>query len=304
MSRLEHSLPGDLGHLNRLIEAWGDEEPETEGVPHPKRQTTQKRRRRLVGVMAFAGAIDGLRDEDGVPRIAFKGGTALELRFGFRARTSQDLDAVFRGELDEALSLIEGALEAGWNGFTGSLGPVEEITRAQLPVNPRRVKIKIRYKSKPFVTIPFELGIAEGKSLIEPELAVTVLTLEVLRLPFPENIPLLPVRYQIAQKLHACTEDDGVSSNERVRDLADITLLQLLAVSPLDLAGIREACLETFDGRGKHSWPPQIIEQPGWRTLWEALAQTEDIDETLDEAIARVSAFVKEIDSSPMVPID
>ena len=299
MSTQEPRLPGNLAHLNRLIDAWSENEPESDADVHPVRRTTQWRRRRLVGVVAFAGMLDGLRDAHGNPRIGFKGGSALELRFGFGARSSSDLDAVFRGELDEAMRLIEVALESGWNGFTGTLGPAEEITRAQLPINPRRVKVKLRYKTKPFVSIAFEIGIAEGKSMDEPELVVVAVSLAPVQIPPLEDVVLLPLRYQIAQKLHACTEDVGDPPNARVHDLADLSLLERFAVEPEDLPDIKEACVETFQGRGNHAWPPEIIEWPGWRALWTSLAETEGLDETFDEVVARVNAFLLAIDSQP-----
>lgn len=297
MSVQEPRLPGDLSHLNRLIDACSVDEPESDDDIHPERRTTQWRRRRLVGVVAFAGMLDGLRDAQGNPRIGFKGGAALELRFGFSARSSSDLDAVFRGELDEAMTLIEGALESGWNGFTGSLGLVEEITRAQLPVNPRRVKVKLLYKKRPFVTLAFEIGIAEGISMDEPELAVIAISLAAVQIPTPEDVAFLPIRYQIAQKLHACTEDVGEPPNARVHDLADLSLLERLGVEPDDLPGIKQACVETFQGRDKHTWPPKIIEWPGWRDLWTPLAEVEGLDQTFDEVVAQVNEFILTIDS-------
>ena len=47
---------------------------------------TAGRLRRLVGVLVIVGTLDGLRDADGNERIGFKGGSALELRFGLQAR--------------------------------------------------------------------------------------------------------------------------------------------------------------------------------------------------------------------------
>ena len=43
---------------------------------------------------------DGFPDDNGRTRIVFKGGAAIEMRYGLRARTTKDLDAAFRGELD------------------------------------------------------------------------------------------------------------------------------------------------------------------------------------------------------------
>ena len=58
-------LPGDRGHLARLLDVWGRDtsEPVTSG-----------RLRRLVGVMAIVQMLDGLKDAEGRERLAFKGG--------------------------------------------------------------------------------------------------------------------------------------------------------------------------------------------------------------------------------------
>jgi hypothetical protein len=61
-------------------------------------------------------------------------------------------------------------------------------------------------------------------------------------------VPCIAVRWQIAQKIHACTERLDGRSNDRFRDLLD---LQFLA-GPVDDAAwpaVRSACVEIFDGR-------------------------------------------------------
>ena len=245
-----------------------------------------------------AGALDGLRDNNGTPRFGIKGGSAMELRFGFVARTSKDLDAAFRGELDEALNLIASALDGGWNNFTGVLGDVQEVTRANVEPKPIRVPIKVRYKNQPFVTIPLELAAAEGKSMDEPELLTTVFVLKAVQLVEPGPIALLPTRYQIAQKLHACTEDVGEPPNDRVRDLADLMMLRALAVQPEDLPDIRLACHEIFAGRLQHLWPPEVRNWPGWDLIWNGLCEQEGIDIDLEDAVEAVRLLVSEIDES------
>ncbi len=52
--------------------------------------------------------------------------------------------------------MIAAALGSGWHGFTGVLDDEEEITRPGIAPPPECLKIKLRYKGKPFVTIPFE----------------------------------------------------------------------------------------------------------------------------------------------------
>jgi hypothetical protein len=77
----EQRRPGDLSHLERLIDRWSKTDSED--------RAPAGRLRRLVGVSALAAILDGL-EVDGTPRLAFKGGAALEVRFGPRARASRD----------------------------------------------------------------------------------------------------------------------------------------------------------------------------------------------------------------------
>lgn len=288
--------PGDVSHLNRLLQSWSD------AVTQGGQMATAGRLRRLVGIVVVASILDGLKDENGVERIGFKGGSALELRFGFRARTSKDLDAAYRGELFDGLELIRAALLAGRNGFTGTITEPEAIARAGIDPPPLRTEIKLRYKNKPFVTIPFEVSAAEGRSMDAPERLSAAVHLQPVRLEGPETIAFLPLRYQIAQKLHACTEDVGDPPNPRVRDLADLLLVEELAVTERDLPAIRAASIEIFAGRGRQPWPPQVLAFPGWDRLWAELVASENLAITLEEAVEAVSRFIARVDAADAEP--
>jgi Nucleotidyl transferase AbiEii toxin, Type IV TA system len=77
----------------------------------------------------------------------------------------------------------------------------------------------------------------------------------------PPPIPCLSIPYQMAQKLHACTDPydgTGQRGNDQVRDIVDLWLLEpLLAVH--DHRDLRTAVIDTFDRRAKHSWPPAVV---------------------------------------------
>jgi predicted nucleotidyltransferase component of viral defense system len=98
--------------------------------------------------MVIVQMLDGLPDETGEERIGFKGGAALELRFGFRSRASRDLDGAYRGEVTEAIQLIDQAVRRGWHGFTGSATEGEPILNAGLSLPPIRFRVKLLYKQK------------------------------------------------------------------------------------------------------------------------------------------------------------
>jgi hypothetical protein len=130
--------PSNIGHLRQLLTEWS-KRPDAEIVG---------RLQRLVGVVAIVSMLDGLRDTDGRERIGYKGGSALELRFGFTARASKDLDAAFRGDLNEALKLVAEATRRGWNGFTGTIGDLLDVTRGKVSPPPFRVNVKLNYRGR------------------------------------------------------------------------------------------------------------------------------------------------------------
>lgn len=290
MSTPAKRLPGDRTHLARLLDAWArdSEEPVTSG-----------RLRRLVGVTAIIQMLDGLKDEAGQERIAFKGGAALELRFGFRARASNDLDGAYRGEVSEAIGLIDEGVRRGWSGFTGRTSEGEPIVGTGIAVAPVRFRVRLLYKAKDFVTVPMELSPAEGRSLDQVEVLPAAVSLEPVQLTGAEAIPFLPLRYQVAQKLHACTEDVGEERpNQRARDLADILLIEELALNDDQMSGLRDACVEIFGLRGKHLWPPVVVAWPGWDVIWGRLTETEGLGYSIAEAVVRVQDLVDRIDSA------
>lgn len=73
----------------------------------------------------------------------------------------------------------------------------------------------------------------------------------------------------MAQKIHACTDplSDG-RLNTRTRDLVDLQLLEPLLVDVADLVAVRAACLEVFELRGRHRWPPDLQAYDGWLQLY------------------------------------
>jgi hypothetical protein len=177
----------------------------------------------------------------------------------------------------------------------------EEIDVPGSKVKPMRFELKLSYAGRRFMTVPIEVSWQEGESTATYD-AVTVKALTELGIPVPDEIPCLSVRYQIAQKLHACTEvfEDG-SPNDRVRDLADLILLEDLAVADEDLAVIKEACIDIFAVRAKHSWPPALAAYPGWEGQWLAIVEEDKFPViALAEAMDRVRLLTMRIEQAAL----
>jgi hypothetical protein len=101
-------LPTNLQHFNRLLTEYEKQE----------RGMTVRRARHAIGVVVICAMVDRVRDADGAHLFVAKGGSAMQLRLGMTARTTTDLDFLFRGGAHTWLDRFDVALREGpWNGF-------------------------------------------------------------------------------------------------------------------------------------------------------------------------------------------
>ena len=241
----------------------------------------------------LATILDGL-DQGGAPRLAFKGGASMEIRFGVAARASRDVDALVNVSLDDAFAEIGERLNAGWEGFTGKLTERTETTRAGITPAPQRYKIKLAYHDRPFATLAFEVSRAEANSFELLEQIHNAVDMDKVQLGPAADVVVLSVHYQIAQKLHACTEVPAQGSNPRVHDIYDILLLAGI-VENARLAQTRAACEDTFAHRSKHAWPPALPVWDDWEQIWDALDVPDDARYSYAEARQRFEQLIRQI---------
>ncbi len=242
--------------------------------------------------MVVAGILDHARDENLDPLFVLKGGAAMELRLGLRARATKDFDATFRHAVLNMVDHLDVALRRGHGDFTATrteLAPIAE-TGAQ------RVDIKLAYRGRSWATVQLEIAPAEGQAGLEID-RLPGKPLDALGLDTPTEVPCVSVRYQIAQKLHACTESPAPGrTNDRFRDLVDLLLLEGL-IEDGDWAGLRAACEEIFELRNMHPWPPVVTVFDGWSDGYRPLAaavafpisDVQDAAERLRQLIARIA---------------
>lgn len=284
MTKERSNPPGNLQGLERWINEWAREE-----------QLNAGRLRRRIGLLVLSAMLrNGTSDE---PRFVLKGGAAFELRFGQRARGSADIDAIFAGNMNEAIDVLRSAGERGWSGFKGAVVDRGSFEVPGVTVAPRRAVLKLAYHGKPFVSLPIEVAAPEGDALDAIDI-IEVRPLVERGLGGPTAVALLGAPYQIAQKLHACTSPDSDGRvNDRARDLADILLLDELAA--VDLSATKRACLQVFALRAMHPWPPTIVVRPLWPQLWEAIVRDDafPIDDIL-KAARLVQALIARIDAA------
>lgn len=254
------------------------------------------RLRRWLGFMAVVGMLDQARhDADGSPLFLVKGGVAMELRLDTGARATKDLDTAFRDSMDAVADRLDPALRAGYGDFSATrteLAPVKDTGAV-------RCDIKLAYRTKPLITVQMEIAATEGAMGSEID-HVPAKPLGHLGLSGPDTVPCVAIRWQIAQKLHACTELLDNRENDRFRDLIDLQLLEAL-VAPDGWPSVRAACIDVFEGRAKHAWPPAVTIHTSWPAGYRALADdtgfsvasVTDAAATVDRLIARIDSAAK-----------
>jgi Nucleotidyl transferase AbiEii toxin, Type IV TA system len=275
------SQPKTEKHLGRLVSNYA----ERSGLGI-------RRVRQRVSAMAFLGALERVREEDSPGRFLIKGGIACELRFQNQARATRDLDALFHGSLDELLTDLDAAFATPYSGFSFSYAPPEAVRET----GAHRFDVKLTYQGRGWATLRVEVSPPEGQAH-EPE-SVPALSVSEFGLTGPAEVTCLSLRYQIAQKIHACTERFPDRENERVHDLIDLQLMEELIE---DYSRVKAASVEIFELRGTHVWPPTLTIEPTWPDTYRELAAELDFPtKALDEAVARVQALIDRIQDTKL----
>jgi hypothetical protein len=273
--------PKTINRLQKLIGEWERES----GLP-------VRRLNLRVASMMLAGALGRMTDDEGAPVFLTRGGVAMELRVGEKARGTRDVDLVLRGDPGSLIAHLDSALAEDYQQFSFER---DEPQPLELRPHVHRVRVKVAFRTKPFMTIVVEVAPVEAGG--EKREHLPAHDLSTVGLDGPAAIPVLAVPWQIAQKLHAVTEPPlrAGEENPRYWDLIDLQLLEALAAP--DLAPVKDACLRTFAARDQQSWPPRITTYPSWTDLYTRMASDLDMPITdVDTAVEVVHEFVRRID--------
>jgi len=281
--------PSQVSHLERLLQSYG----QATGV-------APNRLRRWLTMMVMIGALDRVQADPDQPLFLVKGGVAMELRLRHGARATRDLDMVFLGDPDQLLVALDTAFAEPYSLFSFERGPAESIGTTQS----RRLDVKVAFNGRSWATVRLEISPPEGQAGNESEV-LDAISIEDFGLTGPDKVRCLSIRYQLAQKLHACTEVFATGhENDRFRDLIDLLLLR--ALEP-NLTGIRHACIDVFISRAKHACPPALKAPISWADPYARLASELEFAITdLGEAAALIAEFIAEIDDAveltPVLP--
>ena len=218
-----------------------------------------------IAAMMLAGALARITDPNGEGIFAIKGGVAMELRMGDRARATRDVDLIMRGDPTRLAALLDDGLREPYGGFS-----FRREALGDLPSRPqvKKTRVQVSFAGRSLTTLHLE--IAPPDTGDEEFSEISGVDLTAVGLQGPDVVLVLAERWQIAQKLHAISEQfSDRRENPRFRDLIDLQLLE--ALDP-DLAAVRDACERVFAARGQHAWPPPITVQASWPAAYRVLA--------------------------------
>lgn len=225
---------------------------------------------RLRKRVAFERLLARLFDQAPV-RWVLKGGYALELRLGGRARATKDIDLDMppppAGDLlDELQEVAERDLG---DFFVFRVGAPKPMRGA--PLGSLRFSVETRLAGKPFTG--FALDVGQGDEPLgetewkEGRADLTFAGIERARLP------VYPLADHFAEKLHAYTRPR--KRRTRVKDLLDLTvILEELADDLPPAQVMRRTIAATFNRYGTHELPCPLPPAPAdWAEPFKAAAQ-------------------------------
>lgn len=229
--------------------------------------TSVERVRLRIAALAICGALSNAAHSGAIPMYLVKGGLALELRFGYKARASKDVDVGIQAPADQLPALFERALANGFDSFSFSIKSPATRTRS----GAYRMEVQVRYNDRNWSTVQIDLSEAGYEAAID---TLTHLSLDDFGLHAPP-VNVLSINDQIAEKIHALTAPaNGERRGERARDLIDILLC--VGFLEIDYIALATVCERIFDERlpntPGHAWPPSFEIPTEWKVPLERLA--------------------------------
>ncbi|MBH0022603.1 nucleotidyl transferase AbiEii/AbiGii toxin family protein [Salinibacterium sp. SWN248] len=269
----------------------------------------------LAGSVIVMAVLQRALGADGRPEFLIKGGAYLEHRLEIGARATKDVDTVYRGAIADFESALDSVLAEPWEPFELTRTEIETVENARTTNKPRRFHIQLKIRGQVFRKIKVEVSFSEGK-IGEGDERFTAPDLSALDLGIPDEIAGITMAYQVAQKLHACTDPDDPTPegggkpffNDRVRDVVDLLLLRdAFFPAGSELSTVKAAAEDVFEARAAEAeklgftprrWPPEITTWKSWAEGWQKPADQAAIKASLEEALATLNEWVKEIEQA------
>jgi len=236
-----------------------------------------------------------VRLELGAPhRWVVKGGMALEIRLGDRARSTRDLDLALRdvrGDGSAVRELLIDCLSVDRekDGFEFLVGEPTTITLEEAGRPGWRFSVESRMAGRTFANVRLDV-VARDDEVAKTLRVELPGVLDFAGLERHEVEAVDPAQH-FAEKVHAFTRTYGERPNTRVRDLPDMVLLIEDGLEPTP--ELFSVVSRLFEARVNPAMPVVLPEPPSfWRENYPAMAAELDISaKTLDEAMALVRSF-------------
>jgi hypothetical protein len=218
-----------------------------------------------------------------------KGGLALQLRLGDRARTTKDIDLLFLDENNIVHNCLNAAslLDIG-DWFSFEIGrPSNRLERNEGGI---RHNVHTLLDGRTFERFQLDVGvgdpIAEAVDYLATPDLLSFAGIE------PVVVPCYPITQQLAEKIRAYTKEYSSGRSSRVKDFVDMLLLaELGQLSGAGLIGAIEAAFQKID-----AWdiPRQLPPPPqNWEQGFKRMAKKAGLSEcNLASAYIELQRFI------------
>lgn len=220
-----------------------------------------------------------------------KGGFALELRLGSRARSTRDVDLDWLLGDDDVGALLRQAAALELDDYFDFT--IERSAAADdLAGGGQRWAVGAVLAGRVFERVAIDSGF--GAPVLEPDCVVSSQLLAFADLQ-PTTVRAVAIEQHVAEKLHAytCTYARGQSSS-RVKDLVDVVVIARTA--ELDAQRLRHAIDAIFSRRAAHPVPDALPHPPAdWARSWGTLAAHVPADDDVVAGHAVAAALLDSI---------
>lgn len=207
---------------------------------------------RLRKIIAFDRFIARLLKYD-PSKWVLKGGLALELRLGSRARTTRDMDllAFYKAKEIHGLLLKSGNIDLG-DFFSFQVNrPGSDVIET---IGGVRFPVLSLLDGRIFEQFHVDVGVSDH--LLEPPEYIQMPSWLEFANVKSTLVPCYSITQQIAEKYHAFTRPYASGETSRVKDLIDILLLA--GIAPIASTRLRKMIISTFENRNTHSLPDKF----------------------------------------------
>ncbi|HWU30555.1 MAG TPA: nucleotidyl transferase AbiEii/AbiGii toxin family protein [Microbacterium sp.] len=267
------------------------------------------RTRWVLASTIVAAALQRALMADDTPLFVVKGGVFIERALNLQSRATKDLDTLFRGAVEEFEQAADDALDEPWGMFDLTRTAFTVIEGAKTSRKPRRFNVLLDIKGKRWANIKVEVSFPEG-SIDKHVGTIPAPSTTFFGIEQPSDLATITMAYQVAQKLHACTDPHNPpdESNLRVRDLVDLYLIkQTFYPDDADLTEVRSAAVDVFSARAEEAkavgspsrtWPPVIVSNELWESEWAKPAGEAGVVLSLGDVLEALNKWVAAIEQA------